>query len=377
VWFHAASVGEAVSVLSLIEALRRYFTDVHILVTTGTVTSAALLEGRLPVSVSHQFIPVDRWPYVVRFLDHWRPDLALWVESELWPNMLTALRQRGIPAVLLNGRMSAKSFRRWSLVKGWARDLLGTFSLVLAQTNYEASRFSALGAKNVTCIGNLKYAADPLPADPLELERLRSQIRGRPVWLMASTHEGEDEIALDAHKGVSAARRDLLTIIVPRHPARGEAILKLVENKGLNGVRRSRVRNIDAATAVYVADTMGELGLFYRLAPMACVGGSFAWGGHNPIEPAQLGCAMLFGPNMANFAAMAEAFLRYNAAVQVHSPNELTIRLQQLFDTPSQTLAMAGAARAFVRGKRGVLDETLTLLEPFLANKPKRGRVSS
>lgn len=366
VWLHAASVGEAVSVLSLIEALRHYFKGWQVLVTTGTVTSAALLGARLPKSVLHHYMPVDRWPYVNRFLNHWQPQLALWVESELWPNMLTALRKRCVPAVLLNGRMSGRSFKRWSLVRGMAREMLGTFSLILAQTEAEKTRFLGLGAVHVHCVGNLKYAAEPLPCDTLELDRLRAQTGQRPMWLMASTHEGEDGIALEVHAKLRERWPDLLTIIVPRHPARGEAIGALVEKRGFRVARRSVDLSISSLTEVYVADTLGELGLFYRLAPVTCLGGTFTWGGHNPIEPAQLGCAMVFGPSMTNFAAMAEEFLAEGAAARVRSPAELVQRVELMLAEPRDVFAMANAARAFVEQKRGVLDEVLRLLSPWL-----------
>lgn len=368
IWCHAASVGESVSVLSLIEALKHYFPEWQVLVTTGTVASAALMAERLPQSVMHQYAPVDRWAYVTKFLDHWRPNLALWVESELWPNMLTALRQRNIPAVLLNGRMSVRSFKRWSWFPWWAKRLLGAFKLILAQTEAEARRFAALGATKVACIGNLKYAAEPLACDALELDRLRAQVGVRPVWLMASTHEGEDEIAVDVHAKMCARWPDLLTVIVPRHVVRGEAIRKLVEGKGYCGAQRSLDRDITRLTDIYVADTMGELGLFYRLAPIACLGGTFTWGGHNPIEPAQLGCALFFGPSMTNFAEMAESLLVRGAAVQVHSPNELALRLEQYMASPQDVFAMANAARAFVEQKRGVLEEALRWLLPYLSD---------
>ncbi len=377
VWCHAVSVGEAVSVLSLVEALDRYFKDWQVLVTTGTVTSAGLMAARLPRSVIHQYVPVDRWPYVSRFLDHWHPDLALWVESELWPNALEALRLRNIPAVLLNGRMSAKSFKRWSFLRKWAQSMLAAFHLICAQTEAEKERFTALGAKNVVCAGNLKYAAEPLPCDAQELDRLRVQIGARPVWLMASTHEGEDEIALDVHAHLRTIWPNVLTIIVPRHPVRGEAILKKAVKRGLLGARRSLDSNIARTTAVYVADTMGEMGLFYRLVPLACVGGSFVWGGHNPVEPAQLGCAMLFGPMMTNFADMAEDLLAHGGAVQVHSPNELAVRIEQLMSAPRDVFAMADAARSFVEQKRGVLNVVLGLLSPYLERSKGRQHESA
>ena len=221
VWCHAASVGEAMSVLSLVKALTEHYPGWHILLTTGTVTSARMLTAFLPPHVIHQYVPVDRWAYVARFMDHWRPDRVLWIESEVWPNLLTAIRERRIPAALLNGRMSAKSFQQWSWAKAWARELLEAFSLLLVQTEAERERFAALGARDVRCAGNLKFAAEPLPVDDESLRQLKAQAGSRKVWLMASTHEGEDEIALNVHKMLHERWPDLLLILVPRHPARG------------------------------------------------------------------------------------------------------------------------------------------------------------
>jgi 3-deoxy-D-manno-octulosonic-acid transferase len=366
VWCHAASVGEAMSVLSLIEAIRKYYPAWQVLLTTGTVTSAALLAERLPAGVYHQYVPVDRFLYVTRFLDHWRPDIALLVESELWPNMLMGLKRRKIPAALLNGRLSVKSFKRWSYFKGFACRLLETFAFILAQTEAEAERYAALGALDVSYAGNLKYAAEVLPCDDPELDRLRVQVGNRPVWLMASTHPGEEEIALDVHVELRDRWPGLLTIIVPRHPERGDDVLSLVFQRGVRGARRTAERKILPSTDVYVADTMGELGVFYRLAPISCLGGSFTWGGHNPIEPAQLGSAIIFGPTMTNFAEIADAFLSAGAAIQVHSPSELALRIEQLMTMPREAFALANTARAFIEDKRGVLGETLRLLEPWL-----------
>jgi 3-deoxy-D-manno-octulosonic-acid transferase len=366
VWCHAASVGEAMSVLSLIGELRERFPSWRILLTTGTVTSARMLASRLPECVIHQYMPVDRWSYVRRFLDHWRPDLALWVESEIWPNMLTALGKWRIPAVLLNGRLSEKSFRRWSLMRPWAEALLGTFALGLAQTKVEQERFAALGLRDARCIGNLKYAASPLPCDESELNRLKVQIGNRKVWLMASTHPGEDETALAVHEQLRARWPDILTIIVPRHAARAESIEHLIVKQGSTCTRRTNQHILTPDTAFYLGDTMGEMGLFYRLAPVTCLGGSFTWGGHNPIEPAQLGSAMVFGPSMTNFDEIAREFVAADAAIQVRRPDDLPAIIERLLASPEMAPHMAAVARALAEQKSGVLDETLRILKPFL-----------
>ncbi len=275
VWLHAASVGEAQSLLALINKLLADDPDLHIMVTTGTVTSAKLMAARLPKGAFHQYIPVDHPQWVARFLDHWRPDLALWSESEFWPNMLAAVKQRGIPAALLNARMSEKSFKRWRFLRGAIKELLSAFSLCLAQNESEAARLTALGAQNVQISGNLKYAAAPLPCDEQKYAELEAVLGSRPRLLWASTHPGEEEIALQLHSALRKISAELLTIIVPRHPERGAEIAALAENLGMTAPRRSARALPRPQDGIYIADTLGELGLFYKLSPLCIMGGSF------------------------------------------------------------------------------------------------------
>ncbi|HBM91161.1 MAG TPA: 3-deoxy-D-manno-octulosonic acid transferase [Rhodospirillaceae bacterium] len=371
VWCHAASVGEMMSVMTLLQALRARHEEWTILLTTGTVTSAQLIAKRLPEGVLHQYVPVDRWSYVTHFLDHWQPDLALWIESELWPNMLTALKKRNVPAALLNGRMSERSYRRWRFIKNGAEKMLSVFSLGLAQTGTEANRFASLGLKNVSAIGNLKYAATPLPCDENALLKLRTEIGERPVWLMASTHSGEEEIALRVHAKLARKRKNLLTIIVPRHPERGHEIAKIITKTGLSFAQRSKKEEITSATSLYLADTMGELGLFYRLTKTVCLAGSFTWGGHNPIEPVQLGCAVIFGPRMDNFSVMADDILGHRAAQQVDNEEELIEALETHMEHPEESRRLIEAAKPWLKEKQSVLEETLLLLDPFFMTAKK------
>ena len=367
-WCHAASVGESVSLLALIDDIVRRWPGLNLLITTGTVTSARLMANRLPANVIHQYIPVDRMPYVRRFLDHWRPDVALWVESELWPNMLTEMRARKIPAALLNGRMSEKSFRHWQWARGWIGDLLGAFDICLAQSAAEKERFTALGARHVECAGNLKYAAQPLPYDEPALDDLRQHIGKRPVWLMASTHVGEEAIAAEVHRDLQTSYPNLLTVIVPRHAMRGDAIAHALVTSGYHVARRSRHEPITTATQIYLADTMGELGLFYRLCPIVAMGGSFMpVGGHNPIEPAQLGAAIILGPHMGNFATMLDEFITNKAAVQLESVDQLSFMLSKLLADNDLRYAYAHEAQALADDKRQVLQRVSTCLTPWLA----------
>jgi 3-deoxy-D-manno-octulosonic-acid transferase len=286
--------------------------------------------------------------------------------------MMEGLAARAIPTVLINGRMSPKSFRRWRLFRPMARRLLAPFALCLAQTKEDAARFSALGAVDARAVGNIKYAALPLASDKTELARLRAQAGGRALWVMASTHPGEEEIALAAHRFLKAEGIDALTIIAPRHPARAEAIAAMLTARGAKIARRSKGEPLLPETEIYLADSLGEMGLFYRLAPVTGMGGSFVWGGHNPIEPAQLSSAVIAGPRMSNFEAMAEEMRQAGALMQVPTPEAFYQALASMLKDPTARARQIAAALHFAEQKRNVLPEILSLLAPLLA-RLKRG----
>ncbi len=371
VWAHAASVGESLSLLPLIDRLRADRPDRAVLVTTGTLTSARLMAERLPAGALHQYVPADRRPWVRRFLDHWRPDAALWVESEIWPMLVTETALRGIPMVLINGRISERSLKGWQRHPVTIARLLGAFGLCLAQTDDDARRLRVLGAGNVACVGNLKTAAPPLPADPTALADLEQRLAGRPLWLAASTHAGEEAIAGRVHRRLKAGRPDLLTLVAPRHPPRGPAVAAELASLGLGVAVRSRGDRIDAATDIYLADTMGELGLFYRLAPLVFVGKTLAGaGGQNPLEPAHLDCAILFGPAMDNFAEMAARLTSAGAAAVVADEAALADAVARLLTDAPAREAMAGAARAVAQAEAGVLDAVVEAIRPFIDLDP-------
>jgi 3-deoxy-D-manno-octulosonic-acid transferase len=373
VWCHAASNGETLSLLPLLEALARQDPALSFLVTTGTVTSARLLEQRLSPELGprtqHRFLPLDVPRWVARFLEGWRPDLAVIVESELWPNMLAAAGKRGIPLALVNARMSGRSARGWAWAKGFARGLLGRFGLILAQTEADAARFSALAGRDVPCRGNLKYAAPPLPADEAERTRLSAAWAGRPVWLAASTHPGEDEIILSAHRLLAPAHPGLLTVIVPRHPPRGPDIAALAGD--LPVARRGAGQEAGAGVAVYVADTLGELGLFYRLARVALIGGSLVpHGGQNPLEAARLGCPIVIGPHHFNFSEIITRLRAAHALVETPdgqgAAEALAGNIARILADPAAGQAMARAAAALAQDQADLPGRIATSLLPLI-----------
>ncbi|HYC05206.1 MAG TPA: 3-deoxy-D-manno-octulosonic acid transferase [Azospirillaceae bacterium] len=365
VWLHAASVGESLALLPLVDRLLAR--GAAVLVTTGTVTSAGLMARRLPKGALHQYVPVDLPGAVGRFLDHWRPDLALWIESEFWPNLLAGVRRRGIPAALVNARLSARSHANWRRAPRTAARLLSAFRLALAQTEETAARLRGLGLADVRCVGNLKYSADPLPADAGELARLALAVGDRPAWVFSSSHEGEEEVAADVHAALAARLPGLLTVLVPRHPDRADAVAGLLEERALTVARRSLGQVPAPGTDVFLGDTLGELGLFYRLAPLAVVGGSFVpVGGHNPVEPALLGAGVLYGPHMHNFAEMAAELEATGSARRVADASALAAMLAGLLADGGARANMAAAGRAVAERNRQAADRIMEALAPLL-----------
>ncbi len=371
VWMHAASVGESLTTLPLIARLSAERPDLYFLVTTGTVTAARLMANRLPERGVHQFVPVDLPDAVERFIDHWRPDLSLWFESELWPNLIDEAAARHKPMAMVNARMSADSAKGWSRAKGAIRALLDPFDPVLCQTEETAERLRDLGAARAVSTGNLKEAAPPPPADPAELARLREEIGDRPVFVAASTHPGEEDAAGAAWSRLRQLLPGLLTIIAPRHPERGEAIVRELGSFGARVGRRSAGDRPGRDCDIYVADTLGELGLWYRLAPVAFIGGSLEpVGGHNPYEPAPLGAAILHGPHIGNFAEEYARLTALGATRRVINVDTLTDAVAALLAPdggPTEEGArLIEAAGAFATEGEAIVERVMAALRPVL-----------
>ncbi|MDB5641971.1 MAG: 3-deoxy-D-manno-octulosonic acid transferase [Hyphomicrobiales bacterium] len=363
-WLHGASVGEGLALLPLVEKLRaRGF---HVLVTTGTVSSAQVLAGRLPGGAIHQYIPLDAARYMRRFLDHWRPDLVMLAESELWPNLIMEVKLRNLPLVLVNARLSERSFQRWQRLPGFISALLGGIDLCLAQSRDDAARLMMLGAPRVQVAGNLKFDVPAPPVNADKLADLSAMVGPRPVWVAASTHAGEEEIALSVHRHLLKKFPNLLTIIVPRHAQRGADIATLAIANGLATGLRSRGDQPGSFTGVYIADTMGELGLFYRVASIVYLGKSMvAQGGQNPIEPAKLGAAILHGPHVANFQEVYRTLDDARGAIEVGDADTLARTLSLLLSDTALLRKTARAAAEAVDGLGGATSNTLSALEPW------------
>jgi 3-deoxy-D-manno-octulosonic-acid transferase len=364
IWIHGASVGELAAVLPLIERIRTR--DFCVLATTGTVTSAALAEKRLPPGALHQFIPLDLPPYVDRFLDHWRPDLALFVESDLWPNLIMSAADRKTPMILVNGRMSARSFQRWRKFPRTIEALLGRFDLCLVRSPEDAERFGTLGAPRITTTGNLKLDVPPLPVDAAKLAALANATKERTVVVAASTHPGEESAIIDAHCRLAATFPALLTIIAPRHPQRGPAIADIATTARLRSALRSRGELPGLGTDVYLFDTLGELGLVYELAPIVFMGGSLIkHGGQNPIEAVRFGAAILHGPHVENFAEIYDELDGCGGADAVTDAGTLTAQITSWLEDGTARRRAAASAKHCVDRLSGALERTVGALEPY------------
>jgi len=364
IWFHAASVGESLSLVELIKRISSSQPDYNFLITTGTITSAKLILSRLPSNAVHQYIPVDTPKAVEKFLDRWRPSLAIWTESEFWPNLISFTSARDIPMILINARISEKSYRRWRFFKKSLKNLIEKFNYSLIQDEKTVKYFSKIGisSNNFELTGTLKEGSAALPYSETEQVEISKQILNRPVWLAASTHEGEEKLIAAAHRHASKASQGLLLIIVPRHPERGLEIASILTKENFKICLRSKKDKISSDTQIYIADTLGELGLWYRIAPVSFVGGSFVpIGGHNPFEPAALGSAILHGPYVENFKEIYNRLNVAGAAVKIEEASELGVKLIETL-SPENAAKLAQSAWEVSSNGAEITDRAIKLI---------------
>ncbi len=365
VWFHAASVGETLAVAPLVERIMGL--GINVVLTTGTVTSAAVVRDRLSEGVIHQYVPLDLKPALNRFLNHWAPDLAIIAESEIWPMTILELGSRRIPQILVNGRMSDRSFESWKKRAYIAEALFENLSHVIAQSEVDGERFRILGARPVTVSGNLKGDTEPLPVDDAALATLAGQIGSRQTWAAVSTHDGEEQVAASVHRLLRQRHPNILTIIVPRHPKRADALEAEFAATGLKVARRSRNDRIRSDTDILLGDTIGEMGLYLRLTEIAFVGRSLtAEGGQNPLEPALLDTAVLSGRNVQNFRDAYQKLVDGGGARLVRDADMLAGAVNYLLVNPAKRREMITAGRQTVEAMRGALNQTLKALEPYV-----------
>ena len=364
IWFHAASVGETSAVIPLIREIRRR--DIHVILTTGTITSAKVAHERLGAEVIHQYVPLDLKPAIRRFLDYWQPDCAIFAESEIWPTTIMELGRRRIPQILVNARMSDRSYARWSKHPSLAEALFENLALVVAQSDLDAERFRDLGAVQVIKSGNLKVDTDAPSYDAPTLASYMKQIGGRKTWAAVSTFEGEEGAAASVHNMLKE-HNGQLTIIVPRHPERCDAIEAMLVEQGLKVARRTRNDILSSDVDVFLGDTIGEMGLYLRMTEVAFMGKSlFNEGGQNPLEPAMLGCAILTGGHVQNFRDAYQVLARRGSARMVRDTEMLARGVHYLLTNDTARRGMIDAGFVAVHDMRGALAATVKGLEPYI-----------
>lgn len=365
-WLHGASVGESVSMLPLINKILDTYPDAHVMVTTGTVTSADVMQKRLPERAFHQFIPIDNPTFTNRFVKYWHPDVALWFESEFWPAVLSSISKRNIPLILINGRISNKTFKRWQQFDFICKELLDCFTMCLGQSEEDAYRLRTLGAKDAICLGNIKYAGLPLPIDEEVKKDLQKKIGSRRVWLISSTHDDEEIRIAKAHKRLKEKYPDLLMIVAPRHPNRGAEIAELIDKINLKTALRSKGESITDDVDVYIADTIGEMGLWYDLCKIVFVGGSFVpHGGQNFIEPSRMRDAVIVGPHMHNFTEAMTRARKADAIMQAETIEELEHLVDDLLDNETLLDAKRSLAHNWASSENKVLDGIIDKIKVF------------
>jgi len=373
-WFHAASVGELNAIRPLLTEIKSRHPDLTLLVTTGTVTSARIAADTLGDIAIHQYVPIDGPRMVRRFLKHWDPAVAFFVESEIWPNLIYETHAQDIPLILLNATLSEKSAKAWrgAFRKRTAASLFTRFDHILAQTSASLLRYTRLGVMNVELVGNLKIDATPPVIDQDTRDRMLTQTADRTVFVAASTHTGEDQQVAQAHRLATQQLPGLLTIIIPRHPERGEKMASELAEKGHTVARRSANEDISAHTDIYVADTLGETALFYSLSDVTFMGGSLIpHGGQNPIEPIRHGVPVVTGPHTHNFEAIIDTLVRHDGIVTVRNAQELADDIQNIVSNPETARRMAERGAQALKELDGALERTLEIIEPYLADGPR------
>ncbi|MDD4556738.1 MAG: 3-deoxy-D-manno-octulosonic acid transferase [Alphaproteobacteria bacterium] len=370
-WVHGASVGESISALPLIQKLLDVYKDAHVMVTTGTITSAEVMAKRLPERAFHQYIPLDNPVFTTRFVRHWKPDLVLWFESDFWPSMLNSIRRKNIPLILVNGRISNKSFKRWQQFDYISKELLGCFTFCLGQSEEDAYRLRVLGAKETACLGNIKYAGLPLPIDEEKKREIAVQMKERTTWLLSSTHNDEEFKIGRFFKDIQEKNPDFLLIIAPRHPHRGVEIKqKLEEDFGLKIALRSNNEPLTDKTEVYIADTIGELGIWYELCPLVFIGGSLIpHGGQNFIEPSRSRAAVVVGPHMFNFTDAMNRAKKADAVIQVNDVLDLQEEVINLLSNKDLLEAKRSLAYNWATSEARVLDGILDKVKNYISEE--------
>jgi 3-deoxy-D-manno-octulosonic-acid transferase len=367
IWIHAASVGEAMVAITLVQGLNKIYPKKNYLITTGTLSSAGILKKWLPKNAIHQFIPIDNWLFVQKFLKYWQPNLGIFIESELWPCLITqAAKQCNL--ILVNARLSDKSYRIWQNHKSVFRRIISNFKSVLVQSKSDLEKYKNLGCINAVNLGNLKFANKELEVNKEELKKLQNIFNGKKIFVASSTHKEDEEIILNIIKGLKNKNINYYPIIILRHPERKEEIKKHCIDLNLSFSVRSEVAAPLMDRDLYIVDSFGELGLFYTLAFVSFVGGSFKRGGHNLMEPAYFDNVIILGPDMTNFQNIADEMIESRAALQIKDDKELTNKILFFFNDTNhkEALEFAKNAHNFVANRKDTIDNYIIEIGKFL-----------
>lgn len=366
IWLHSASVGELLAILPFLKAAAEKWPQVRFLVTTVTLTAANIFARQNLSNAIHQFAPIDSYCITQKFFKYWQPDLAIFTESELWPNLIINARKQ-CPAILLNARMSDPSYKKWQRHPSLVKHMVASFDLVLASSKLDAEKYTSFGAKNLLTFGNIKEAAPPLAYKAELLEKLQISCGNRLLWLASSTHKGEEEFILTAHKALQQQFPNLLTIIAPRHPTRGAELQELAKKFGLYSALRSADQLPQHDTQVYIADTIGELGILYRLSDIVYMGGSLIQhGGQNVMEPARLDCALVTGPHTFNFIESIAALKEADGIIEVQNQEELNATVAKLLQDAQLRQKLQTNASQVMAHKQSILDNVMQEIGKFI-----------
>ena len=372
IWFHGASVGETMMALPVIKWILSTDKTAHVLVTSGTTTSADMLKTRLPDRAFHQYLPADHFKYARKFLDHWQPDSCLWLESDIWPNILISHKARNTPLVFLNARLSESSRNGWMKRPKTAKVLFNLFDSILPADNETAECLSDILGRDVETIGNLKIVGTPLPVEKDDLNHIKGHLKTRPdIWCAASTHAGEDEIILDAHLEILKQFPEASLILAPRHPERGDDITTLLKNRKLSHARWGEPQS--ETVSVLLVDQMGKMGAIFRESRVVLMGGSLLphLKGHNPLEPAHFNCAIMNGPYVSSFQKIYDNMKTLNAAFLLETPDSHHIaeRLKLWFQYDGNRSRSAKGAQNFANQNPDLFLKITAHLAPFIFPK--------
>lgn len=367
IWMHAASVGESMVAVTLTKALSNLYPNINFLITTGTLSSAKILETSLPANATHQFVPLDNIIIVKRFLSHWKPNLGIFIESEFWPCLVSEAAKK-FNIIVVNARLSDKSFNRWMNRKNLFNIIVSRFKLVATQSVTDLKKYKTLGCERAINLGNLKFANKELEVNKAQLKELKNIFQNKPIFVASSTHAEDEEVTLQIIKDFKKDKVDYYPIIILRHPERRNEISKKCRNLGLSFTLRSQNNLPSLEDDLYIVDSFGELGLFYNLSNITFIGGSFKRGGHNLVEPAYFDNIIILGPDMSNFQNIATEMIQEKCAIQISDKAELAKEILFFLDKQNKKKSqeLIDNARKFVDNREETLDNYLKEIKKFL-----------